>query len=114
MELVKKLNNIFKTKLFRDGYDISYVQAKEIIKANITAVLIDVRSIQEHEEYHLDGDICIPLYELQMQIGKKIENKETIIIVYCQSGTRSKKAVNILSKMGYKNVYNIKGGIEEI
>lgn len=114
MKIIKKINKILRSKLIRGNREISYVQAKEILKENITAVLLDVRSKQEHEEYHLNGDICIPLYELQQEIIKIIENKETIIVVYCQSGARGKKALTILQKMGYQNVYNICGGIEEI
>lgn len=114
MKIIKKINKILRSKLIRGDREISYVQAKEILKENITAVLLDVRSEQEHEEYHLNGDICIPLYELQTKIEKVIENKETIIIAYCQSGARSKKAVKVLEKIGYKNVYSISGGIEEI
>lgn len=114
MKLMQKINKMFATKLFRGSTDISYIQAKEIIKENLTAILLDVRSEQEHEEYHLNGDICIPLYDLQSKIERIVENKKTIIIVYCQSGVRSKKAVKLLEKMGYENVYNIRGGIEEM
>ena len=114
MKFMNKISKMFKVAVFRGGREISYVQAKEILKENVTAVLLDVRSKQEHEEYHLNGDICIPLYELEEQVQKIIENKETIVITYCQSGARSKKAVNLLLKMGYKNVYDISGGIEEI
>ena len=114
MKIIKRISKIFRSTLLRGGKEINYIQAQEILKDNITAVLLDVRSEQEHKEYHLSGDICIPLYELQGQVERVIENKDTIIITYCQCGTRSKKAVGILEKMGYKNVYTIKGGIEEI
>ena len=114
MKIIEKINKMLKSKLIRGNREINYVQAKEILKENITAVLLDVRSEQEHEEYHLNGDMCIPLYELQEKIEKIIENKQTIIIAYCRSGARSKRAINILEKLGYKNVYNISGGIEEI
>lgn len=114
MKIIKKINRIFRTTLLRGGREINYIQAQEILKNNITSILLDVRSEQEHNEYHLNGDICIPLYELQEKVQKVIENKDTIIVTYCQCGTRSKKAVSLLEKMGYKNVYTIKGGIEEI
>lgn len=111
---MKFINKIFKSKLFRGSREITYIQAKEILKENITAVLLDVRSEQEHLEYHLDGDICIPLYELQAKVENIIQNKETVTIVYCRSGARSQKAIKLLEKMGYKNLYNITGGIEAI
>jgi len=113
MKIFEKINRIFNISLFRGDKNITYIQAKEIMKEETKAILLDVRSKQEHEEYHLEGDVCIPLYELG-NVEKVIPNKARVIIVYCQSGVRSKKAINILSKMGYTNLYQIKGGIEEI
>ena len=43
-----------------------------------------------------------------------IKNKECTIVVYCQSGNRSKKAIDILSSQGYESLYNIKGGLDNI
>ena len=36
------------------------------------------------------------------------------IVVYCQYGGRSREAYNMLRKMGYTNVYSLKGGLEMI
>ena len=106
-EFKKRLRKAIKGQLFRGGNLISYVEAKDILNKNPRAVLIDVRSIQEYNEYHLKGAICIPNFELQEKISSIIEDKNQIIILYCQSGARSKKAENLLRKMGYTNVYEI-------
>ena len=47
-----------------------------------------------------------------MKIEDIIPNKNTKIILYCSSGTRSKKAQEELEKIGYKNVYNVLNGVE--
>ena len=73
-----------------------------------------MRSTQEYKEYHLEGAISIPLYDLKENIEKIISNKTTTIIVYCQSGGRSKKAISILANLGYTKIYNLEGGIENI
>lgn len=93
--------------------DISYEELKKIIK-NKEIYLIDVRSGQEYEEGHLDGALNIPLYNIEKDIEKNIENKENIIILYCSSGSRSKKAKEILERLGYSEVYNLKEGIDKI
>ena len=62
------------------------------------AILLDVRSPQEYEEGHLGGAI--------------LKNKKEVIIVYCSSGIRSKKAQKELMELGYEYVYNLKGGLE--
>jgi phage shock protein E len=107
-----KMKNILKKHMYRESNQISYVEAKEIINKNPLAILVDVRSKQEYKEYHLNGAICIPTYELTKKIPKIIKNGEQIIIIYCQCGIRSKKAIAILSQMGYKNLYEIKGGLD--
>ena len=61
-----------------------------------------------------NGAINIPLYELEICSDCRLKEKDRIIIVYCQSGIRSKKAIKILSKNGFKNLYHLKGGLDEI
>ena len=79
----------------------------EILK-NRNAYLIDVRSIQEYKEGHLNGAINIPVFEIERKIEEVVKNKETDIIVYCSSGGRSRQAKEILDRLGFKNVYNLK------
>ena len=109
--IMKKMFN--KCRITEEN-SIDYESAKDILKNEKDAILIDVRSEQEYRENHLDGSINISLYDLERN-GSKIElDKQNIIIVYCQSGKRSKRAVEILKQEGYEYVYEIKGGIEGI
>ena len=57
------------------------------------------------------GSINIPVYDL-CRYARNVLDYQSIIIVYCSEGVRSKKAVQILDRMGYKNLYNLKGGID--
>ena len=93
--------------------NISYDDLKELMR-NKEIYLIDVRSGQEYEEGHLDGAINIPVYNIENEIQKKVKDKKETIILYCSSGSRSKKAKNILEKLGYTEVYNLKEGIDKI
>lgn len=113
-QISKNIKRIFKIDIFRGGNIISYIEAKDLIRKNCNTILLDIRSNQEYNEYHLDGAINIPLYELRTRINKIVEDKSQIIIVYCQSGGRSRKAINILIKCGYTNLYEIDGGIDNI
>ena len=72
--------------------------------------VIDVRSKKEYQEGHLNGAINIPSFSIKRNIDKINTNKK--ILVYCQSGIRSKKTLKILEELGIKNVYNLKGGLE--
>ena len=100
-------------KIYRHKEDISVKEMLEIIKTNDNAILLDVRSVQEYKEGHVAGSINIPLYDLEKETQRKID-KQSIIVVYCSAGIRSKKAIRILKKLGYKNLYNIEGGIENL
>lgn len=112
---IKKIfNNIFRISKNRSFSDISYLKIKKILNENTNSVLLDVRSKQEYKEYHLDGAINIPIYDLEENIQNIIPNKTTLIAVYCQSGARSKRASKILSDIGYNKIYNLEGGINSI
>ena len=76
------------------------------------SILIDVRSPQEYKEGHIDGAICMPEYELIKRSKKELKNKNQTIILYCSSGSRSRKAKKQLEKLGYTNVFNLYNGIQ--
>jgi len=90
--------------------DINQEELKKMVSKG--AILIDVRSPQEYQEGHLKGALSIPEYELAKRCEKELENKNTTIVVYCSSGSRSKKAQKQLVKLGYINVYNLYNGTQ--
>ena len=91
--------------------NISYDQAINLMK-NYNTIIIDVQLAIDYEKKHLKGSINIPVEEINQNINKFIKNKNEIIIVYCLSGVRSIAACDMLKRLGYNNLYNIQGGIE--
>ena len=73
------------------------------------AVLLDVRTPQEYSEGHIPESINVPLQTID-KVRSVVENKDTVLYVYCYSGARSRQATAMLQHMGYTNVQNI-GGI---
>ena len=73
------------------------------------AVLLDVRTPEEYRQGHIPGSRNLSLQAIGAMLGM-IENRETPLFVYCQSGARSSQAASLLRQMGYTNVQNI-GGI---
>ena len=98
-------------KLYRSKENLTKEEVKEMIQNNSNVILLDVRNHQEYEEGHLNGAINIPTYDLYRNAPKILTDKEAIIIAYCTVGVRSENAINILRKMGYKNLYHLEGGI---
>ncbi len=74
-------------------------------------LILDVRTLSEYEENHINSSILIPHDVLGIQIDELINYKDVEIIVHCRSGSRSKIAVNILISNNFTKVYNMLGGI---
>lgn len=70
------------------------------------AVLLDVRDEEEYRRGHVPGSKNIPVYQLD-KITSFAKSTQTPIFVYCQSGSRSYQAVDILQGMGYRNVKSL-------
>ena len=86
---------------------ISYMKAKEKI-INEGAILLDVRTSDEYNDKHITGSINLPLDEITKDnVQPLITNLDSIIIVYCKSGTRSAEAVQKLDDLGYNQVYDL-------
>ncbi len=94
--------------------EVSYQEAKKIIEKDRNTILLDVRSKQEYEEGHLLGSKNLDLYDIKKQIRKEFPDRTQTMIVYCSSGHRSREAQEILEAMGYENIYNLKGGLDNI
>ena len=73
------------------------------------ALLLDVRTPAEYRCGHIPGSINVPLQHLNS--GEEIiDNEDTPVFLYCQSGARSRQAAAVLKGLGYSSVRNI-GGI---
>lgn len=70
-------------------------------------IFIDVREPFEFATGHVKGAINIPPSKL-MAGAKKLEGvpKDTELVLYCLSGSRSNVSINILKGMGYTNLVN--------
>lgn len=84
-------------------------QGVEAYRQKKGALLLDVRTQQEYRQGHIPGSKNIPLQAID-KILPMVNNKDTELYVYCQSGARSRQAVGLLRQMGYTSVNNI-GGI---
>lgn len=111
-KMFEEIKYKLKLKFFRhmEDYDITLEELKE--KQLEGAEIIDVRNKREYEENHIEGSINIPEYEIDESFEKIISNKNKIIVLYCTTGFRSTKAYKKLKTLGYVNIYNLYGGLE--
>ncbi len=88
------------------------IKARELakrLKRKNRIHLIDVREPHELEISHITGADSIPLGSLAAAMYEF--ERDTPIVLVCRTGTRSARALGILSSAGFKDVKNLHGGI---
>ncbi|MFC4817324.1 MULTISPECIES: thioredoxin [unclassified Flavobacterium] len=75
------------------------------------AQVLDVRTPEEFNGQHLDNAVNININNsaFDKEVAQLDKNKP--VFVYCLAGGRSSKAANHLTELGFKEVYNMEGGI---
>ncbi len=74
--------------------------------------ILDVREPSEHIKSHIEDSLNIPVTKFDTRINELDEHRDKIIIVTCQSGTRSPEACKKLAKAGFENIYLLSGGMQ--
>lgn len=89
---------------------ITIDQMNEALKSD-SIQLIDVRTTDEYIESHLENshNICVTDDDFESKAASLDRDKP--VYVYCKKGGRSAKAAQILRDMGFKKIYDMKGGI---
>lgn len=72
--------------------------------------LLDVRTPEEYKEEHIKGAVLLPIASSDFLDKIKKSSRDSVYIIYCRSGNRSKTARRIVSKTG-RSVLHIDGGI---
>lgn len=89
---------------------ISAPKAKEMMASNNNCVILDVRTLEEYKEGHIEGALLLPHHEVEAKAEDTLPDKVAPILVYCRSGNRSSQAAKELIRKGYTAVYDL-GGI---
>ena len=71
-------------------------------------LLLDVRLPEEFTTEHIAGATNIPVQILQERLHEVPQDRP--VVFYCRSGNRTKKAAEILTQAGYRDLYDL-GGI---
>ncbi len=94
---------------FRRSKSLSQDEAYKNLQADKTIQLVDVRTVEEYRDAHIDGSVNIPLDTIPSQFERKFADKSKTYYVICYSGARAEDATNFITKLGYENAYNIGG-----
>ena len=94
-----------------NGYQqISQDEAKEMMDSQ-EVVILDVREQDEFDSGHIAGAVLLPVGSIsEATAAEVIPKKDSVVLIYCRSGNRSKTASEKLVELGYTKVYEF-GGI---
>ncbi|GAQ95037.1 rhodanese-related sulfurtransferase [Thermodesulfovibrio aggregans] len=84
--------------------------AKDLIAKG--AIILDVREYTEYIAGHIPGALWTPRGLMDFKADEWIPDKDKVYLVYCKTGGRGAIVTCDLKKLGYKNVYNLKGGFD--
>ena len=91
---------------------ITQEAAKEMMDTQ-EVVILDVREQHEYDSGHIPGAVLLPVGTITEDTAAAvIDDPDTVVLVYCRSGNRSKTASQALADLGYTNVYEFGGIID--
>ncbi|WP_236011141.1 rhodanese-like domain-containing protein [Olleya sediminilitoris] len=102
---------LFGSKTSNNNY-IKVLSAQEF-RAQITnknVQLIDVRTPKEYNSGHIKNAKNIDFFSSKFNAQFDKLDKDKAIYVYCRSGSRSKQASKKIVTLGFKEIYDLKGG----
>ncbi len=94
--------------------DITAREAYTLIqnnKDNPNFVLLDVRTLQEFTNEHLENAINLDYYAEAFPNALNELDRNKIYLIYCRSGRRSASSLSMMKELGFREAYNMLGGI---
>ena len=88
---------------------VSSLEATQLINQE-DALVVDVRDAVDYARGHLLGARHLAPDQIERRIAEVAKNKNKPLIVYCDGGNGSGRALDSLKKLGYARVYNLSGG----
>ncbi|MCB2172523.1 rhodanese-like domain-containing protein [archaeon] len=101
--------NYIKPSVKRNYTGFKTGEALDFIKSNKDITIIDVRDRKEYHKNHIKGARNIPLDQLDKRKGTLTRKKP--IIVYCQNGGKSARAIRMLELDGFTQLYHMDEGL---
>lgn len=92
------------------GGGLSAAQVVHMINRD-KAVVVDVCEAEEFAAGHVVGAKNLPLNQLEDKLAGLVKNKTLPLILVCQSGARSARALAIAKKLGYEQAQSLSGGL---
>ena len=100
-------------KFNKNVKNVSGKDATKFIRENKDLIILDVRSKDEYKSGHINASKLMPANEIATRISELEKFRGKPILVYCASGGRSPKAVNVLLKNKFGPIYHMNHGLSD-
>lgn len=113
-QLIFSLSMVMST-LFAFGQNTQKLTPQDFqnkLKEKKSHILLDVRTQAEYLQGHLDKATHLDYYRKDFKEQLNKLDKSKAVFVYCAAGRRSGSTATLLSSLGFKEVYDLAGGIQ--
>jgi len=93
------------------GLLVSPASAIRLINNNDDALIIDIRAAADYKKGHIKGAKNVQLSDFASTIESYSDYKNKPVLVYCNSGNTTRRAVKLLKNAGYEKINDLEGGI---
>jgi rhodanese-related sulfurtransferase len=80
-------------------------------KANPSFIILDVRTPAEFADGHLEKALNIDVSNPSFETGVGKMGRDATYLVYCRTGNRSRTALDIMNRLGFRYIYHLEAGI---
>jgi rhodanese-related sulfurtransferase len=94
--------------------ELSVAEAREYLAKHPQAVLLDVREDSEWEKGHAAEAVHLGKGILERDLESTFPDQGRDLIMYCGGGYRSVLTAEVAQKLGYRNVFSLKGGYKAL
>ena len=97
-------------------FDITTQKAYDLIQENADNhdfIILDVRTPEEYDGGYIEGAINIDFNSEDFSAQLETLDKDKTYLIYCRTGRRSAGARDVMEELGFREVYNMSGGIVE-
>jgi rhodanese-related sulfurtransferase len=94
--------------------EITVAEAREHLAKNSNAVLLDVREDTEWQKGHAVEAVHLGKGILERDLETRFPDLDRELIMYCGGGYRSVLTAEVAQKLGYRNVFSLKGGYKAL
>lgn len=95
--------------------DVTSSEAREMIQKNLNDprfIILDVRTVAEFQSGYIENARNIDYYSASFRGDLDKLDKDKTYLIYCRSGSRSGKTLETMGELDFKEVYNLRGGIQ--